>query len=129
MGLIKFDYLFAECIRETYTTIEYRCTMDEKFTKSSHTFTIDKSVFEEVSIHQNELADYALYCMKSDKIRVPKVKVTPDTTFNDIGLDRIMATRFIFKSFLTDGKIPKKVGAISPEFEKRLDKIEASMRS
>ena len=129
MSLIKFDYLFVEFIRETDTTIEYRCTMDQKFTKSSHTFTIDKSVFEEVSIHQNELEDYALYCMKHDKIKIPNIKFTQYTTFNDIGLDRIVAMRFIFKSYLTDRKIPKKVGAISPEFEKRLDKIEASMRS
>lgn len=131
MGLIKFDFLFAECIGETDTLIEYKCTMDQKFNKSSHTFTIQKSVFEDVLMHQNELANYSyiLYCIKHGKIRIPNVIITQDTTFNDIGMDRIVAARYIFKSYLTDGQIPKRVGAISPEFEKRLEKIESSMRS
>lgn len=129
MGLIKFDFMFAECIDETDTTIRYKCTMDKKYTNSSHTFTIDKSVFEDVSIYQDDLTGYVLYCIEHERIRIPGVIVTKYTQIDDIGLDRITAARYIFTSYLNDGEIPKKIGAISPEFEKRLEKIEASMRN
>lgn len=129
MGLIKFDFLFAECIGETETTIEYRCTMDQKYSKSSHTFTIYKSAFEDVPRHQNDLAGYVLSCMEKNQIKIPNMKVTKDTLLQDIDFDRIAAARYVFVSYLKEGEIPKKVGVISPEFEKRLEKIEASMRS
>lgn len=127
--MIKFDFLFVEQINETDTTVEYRCTMDQKYNKSSHTFTIDKFIFDEVSMYQDDLAGYVLSCMEQEKIMIPKVKVTKNTLLSDIGFDRLEAIRYIFKAFLKEGKIPKKVGAISPEFEKRLEAIEASMRS
>lgn len=129
MGLIKFNFLFAECIEETATKIKYRCTMDQKYTKSSHTFTIDKSVFKDISMYQDDLAGYVLNCMEHERIEIPGVVVTKHTLLDDIGLDRIAAARYIFVSYLNDGEVPKKIGAISPEFEKRLEKIEASMRN
>ncbi|SUO03200.1 Uncharacterised protein [Faecalicoccus pleomorphus] len=129
MGLIKFDYLLAEAIKETETIIEYRCTMDQKFTASSHTFTINKDAFEEVSMHEDDLAGYVLSCMENNLIEIPGIKVNKDTFLGDIAFDRIAAARYVFASYLKEGEIPKKVGAISPEFEKRLEKIEASMRN
>lgn len=129
MGLIKFDYLFAEAINETESFIEYRCTMDQEFSKTSHTFSVNKSTFERVYMFQNDIAGYVLSCMEKDLIKIPGMKVTKDTLLTDIAFDRIAAARYVFASYLKEGEIPKKVGAISPEFEKRLEKIEASMRS
>ena len=129
MGLIQFDFLFAEQIGETDTTIEYRCTMDQKFSQSSHTFKINKEVFQGVIKAKNDFITYILECMENELIIVPGIKVTKKTRLNEIEFDRLEAIRYIFKAFLKEGKIPKKVGAISPEFEKRLEAIEASMRS
>ena len=127
MGLIKFDFLFSECIDETATTIKYRCTMDQKYTESSHTFTIDKSVFDEVATYQNDLAGYALSCMEQDKIKIPKIKVTKDTLLSRIGFDRIAAIRYIMASYLNENEIPKQIGVLSSKFEKHLEEIEAKM--
>lgn len=127
MGLIKFDFLFAECISETETTVEYRCTMDQKYSKSSHTFTIDKSVFERVSMYQDDIAGYVLACMEKDWIRIPGMKVTKNTLLIDIAFDRIAAIRYIMASYLNENKIPKQIGILSPEFEKHLEEIEAKM--
>ncbi len=129
MGLIKFDFLFAECIGETENMIEYRCTMDQNYTKSSHTFTIDKSIFENVSMHQNDLTGYALYCMEQGRIKIPGTKITKDTLLNEIEFDRIAAIRYIMVSYLRENEIPKQIGVVSPEFEKRLEEIEARMRN
>lgn len=129
MRPIKFDYMFAEMINETDSTIEYRCTMDQKFNRASHTFTMYKCVFEKVSMHQKDLAGYVLSCMENESIIIPGMKVTQDTLLEDIAFDRIVAARYVLVSYLANGEIPKKVGAVSPEFEKRLEKIEASMRS
>lgn len=129
MGLIQFDFLFAESINETDTTIEYRCTMDQKYSGSSHTFTIDKSVFDEVSMYQDDLAGYALQCMEQGLIKIPRVKVTKDTLLTDIGYDRIAAVRYIMASYLNENEIPNRIGILSPEFEKRLEEIEARMRN
>lgn len=125
MGLIKFDYLFAEAINETEYFIEYRCTMDQEFSKTSHTFSVNKSTFESVFMFQNDIAGYVLSCMEKDLIKIPGMKVTKDTLLTDIAFNRIVAARY----YLKEGEIPKKVGAISPKFEKRLEKIEAGMRS
>lgn len=129
MGLIQFDFLFAEQISETDNTVEYRCTMDRKLTNASHTFTIDKSVFDEVSMHENDLAGYALFCMEQGKIEIPGMKVTKDTLLTEIEFDRIAAIRYIMASYLQENEIPKQVGVLSPEFKKKLEEIENLTRN
>lgn len=120
MGLIKFDFLFAEMIREDGYEIEYKCTMDKNYSEDSHTFIIIKSAFENVYNYQNDLAGYVFVCLENKSILIPKTEFNRDLTLDKIGLDRIAAIRYLFASYLEENEIPKNIGIISERIETQL---------
>lgn len=124
MGLIKFDFLFAEMIRENNDEIEYKCTMDKNYSENSHTFSITKSAFENVYSHRHDLAGYIFICLENKSILVPNMVFNKNLTLDKIGLDRITAIRYLFLSYLDENEIPKNIGIISERIKNQLINME-----
>lgn len=122
MGLIKFDFLFAEVISENNNEIKYVCTMDKNYSNDSHTFTIIKSAFENVYENKDDLAQYVFNCMENNLIKIDGITFSRDIPLIEIGLDRIAAARYIFASYLQENEIPKNIGIISPKIKQIIDK-------
>lgn len=53
--------------------------------------------------------------------------MTKGAFLSKIGFDCITAIRYIAAFYLNENEIPKRIGALSPESEKHLEEVEATM--